>query len=183
MYPSIALIGPARSGKDSVAEALSETHTRVAFADPLKEMALRVNPVIPGWIKLGWDGTYRLSDAVTDVGWERTKEDHPEVRRFLQKLGHQVRQGDPMYWVRQAFARIEATRGPVVITDCRYRNEADALRMLGFKLIRVIRPGITGAGHVSETELTHYITDAAILNDGDMDDLRCRAQMMLDHLL
>ena len=45
---SVALMGRAGAGKDTVASILTEHrgYARVAFADPLKEMALAVDPII-----------------------------------------------------------------------------------------------------------------------------------------
>ncbi|MDO0926793.1 hypothetical protein QQY24_15710 [Streptomyces sp. TG1A-8] len=178
-YKNVGLIGKARSGKDTVAQRLGRTfaYTRVAFADPLKDMALRLNPAIPGLIKLDWDETYRLSDAVEDLGWERAKDELPEVRRVLQNIGQGVREHDEDFWVRVALRKIDAAEKwnlPVVVTDVRYENEALALRQRGFALIRVTRPG-AGAGenaeHKSETALDYVKTDLTIGNTGTLDDL------------
>ncbi|NED29195.1 hypothetical protein G3I37_30615, partial [Streptomyces anulatus] len=66
MKPNTALIGKARSGKDSVGAHLVRryAYTRLAFADPLKEMALAVDPLIP--LSHGVHG--RLSLLVQGVG-------------------------------------------------------------------------------------------------------------------
>jgi hypothetical protein len=164
----VAFIGRARSGKDSAAARLVEQrgYTRVAFADPLKSLALSANPLVDD----GWS----LSDCVAAIGWEKAK-GLPEVREFLQKLGQGVRDLDPGFWIRQAVARIESTPGPVVVTDCRYLNEATALKRIGFRIIRVQRPPhggeLTGPQHVSETELDHFIYDAFLDNSGSLQDL------------
>jgi hypothetical protein len=44
--PLVGLVGYARSGKDTFAAALG--YRRLAFADPLKELALAVNPLAAG---------------------------------------------------------------------------------------------------------------------------------------
>lgn len=69
------------------------------------------------------------------------------------------------------------TRG-VVFSDCRFRNELDAVKAAGGITIRVRRPGCGGAvgvqGHASEAE-QDSIPDAAfdlvITNDGTLGDL------------
>ena len=186
--PNIALIGKARSGKDTIAARLIATrsYARVAFADPLKEMALRINPAVAdaGYGHLGY-----LADVVSDSGWEAAKDDYPEVRRFLQRLGQSVRDVSEDFWLDIASRRIATAAGwnlPVVVTDVRYRNEADALRAAGFRMVRVIRPetdprmptGSANGEHVSETELDDYPTDALIMNNLSLDVLYQRVDAL-----
>ncbi|MER5638414.1 hypothetical protein ABT095_15815 [Kitasatospora sp. NPDC002227] len=174
----VALIGRARSGKDTAAARLTGEHlyTRVAFADPLKDLALSVDPIVsaePG--HFGYLPT-RLSAVVKREGWERAKS-RPEVRRTLQHLGQAIRDVDPFFWVSIALSKLDvASRWnlPVVVTDCRYRNEADELRARGFLIVRIVRPDLSeqpGSEHVSETELDDYPEDAVIHNSSTLQDL------------
>lgn len=94
---NIGLIGRARAGKDTVGAWLTENrgYERVAFADPLKAAALKLNPITEV------DATgeyYRLASDVSEFGWERTKDETPEVRRILQELGASIRTIDPEFW-------------------------------------------------------------------------------------
>ncbi|MET9425639.1 hypothetical protein ABZY06_33885 [Streptomyces sp. NPDC006540] len=183
--PNIALIGKARSGKDTIAQRLITTrqYTRVAFADPLKELALSVGPVVDNG-NAGYQFQFaRLSEVVNAVGWERAKDEYPEVRRFLQALGQSVRELDESFWLNIASRKIATAAGwnlPVVVTDVRYRNEADALRAAGFKMVRVLRKGVpdVGGAHASETELDDYPTDALVCNFGSLDALYQRVDAL-----
>ncbi|WP_172385203.1 hypothetical protein [Streptomyces sp. MNP-20] len=177
-HPHIALIGRARSGKDSVAARLVSQHayTRVAFADPLRDMCLSVDPIIAyepsGFGQL----PIRLSDEVRRTGWERAKDQRKEVRRLMQRLGAGVREHDPAYWLSLALDKIGVADEwslPVVVTDCRYPNEAEALKGRGFKFVRIIRPGLPRAGseHESETAMDDYPVDVTIANVGTLADL------------
>ncbi|MFC9815606.1 hypothetical protein ACFVJM_26435 [Streptomyces virginiae] len=65
---------------------------------------------------------------------------------------------------------------PVVVTDCRYPNEAAALRAAGALLVRVDRPSLAvhqdqGAEHISETALAGYRPDAVLTNSGSVAEL------------
>lgn len=172
----IALTGLARSGKDSVAARLTEAHgyVRVAFADPLKEAALKADP----WIYFGVTGPLRLSQLVNGVGWELAKDCFPEVRRFLQEYGQTIRELDPQFWVRAAFGKIRQARATghrIVVTDVRYMNEADALMAAGFRVVRVQRPGQVPGQHISEREMADYPVDDTIVNDDTLSTLAVKA--------
>lgn len=178
-YPNIALIGKARSGKDTVAAHLIATHsyTRVAFADPLKEMAFAMDPIISADAphpQLGDMGPVRLAEMVRLHGWEIVKDQFPEARRVLQHLGSAVRDQDEDFWLQQAMNKVWAAYDwnlPVVVTDCRYRNEADELREAGFMLVRIERPGTDPGTHASETELDYLQCDRVVRNAGTLDEL------------
>lgn len=196
---NIALTGLARSGKDSVAARLVQEHgyVRVAFADKLKEAALKADPIIGTRTVEEWDIVYgewegrshteelRLSAAVAYHGWEVAKDTYPEVRRFLQDYGQTIREIDPRFWIEAAWPAagdaLDDGR-PVVFTDVRYANEAEFLWRQGFTRVRVTRPGLTPGQHLSEREMLNYPADRTIVNDGTLTDLqalvdRCARQL------
>jgi hypothetical protein len=176
----IALIGRARSGKDTVAARLvAQGYTRVAFADPLKAALLDMNPYVP----TGYGVTVRLQALIADVGWDRAKEDYREVRRLLQHTGQTIREIDPGFWVRAATDAIGRIWSPVVVSDVRYPNEADTLREAGFRIVRIIRPDAEplpggASAHDSETALDNYVPDALIYNGGSLAELHSRADAL-----
>jgi len=151
--PLIGLVGYAGSGKDEVAKWLKREHgfQRVAFADPLKAVATAI----------GWDG------RKDDIG-----------RRLLQDLGLAAREYiDADIWLDAGLKAIDNAPGPVVVTDCRFNNEIDAIRARGGVIWRVDRPGVGPAnGHVSEHEWTAIEPDVVIVNDGTIRDLRERVR-------
>lgn len=165
--PLIGISGAAGAGKDTLASHLAPFgYVRVAFADPLREMALAIDPLIDVWDDVGGIRLY-LSDLVSDFGWDEAKK-NPEVRRFLQRLGTEgVRNffgADT--WVRLAEERI-ADLGdvPVVITDVRYPNEVELVRRLGGLWCHVNRPDAAAVpGHVSEEALDMADADVVIHN-------------------
>ncbi|MGW3724845.1 deoxynucleotide monophosphate kinase family protein [Streptomyces sp. NPDC000851] len=177
----IALTGLARAGKDSVAARLVNHHgyVRVAFADRLKEAALKADPIIHAYTSFCDEYDHeteevRLSAVVFAIGWEAAKDQYPEVRRFLQHYGQTVREIRPTFWVEAAFADIRAAHAqgrPVVVTDVRYTNEAEALMAAGFAVVRIERPGQTPGQHVSEREMLDYPADWTIVNSGSLADL------------
>lgn len=181
------LMGKARSGKDTVAARLTVEHgyERMAYADPLKDMALSINPIVAS----DGIGPFRLKPLVNAYGWERAKDEFPEVRRILQTLGQSIRNYDPDYWVTVAMGRLAKVTGPVVFTDVRYPNEAEALRARGFTLVRVVRPGRPDAltpaeqaasAHTSEVALDDWNPDALIFNGGSLAELDQRTDALVN---
>ncbi len=175
----VALMGRAGAGKDTVAARLVKRHAfvRVAVADPVRDLAAALDPVV-GYEPTGFGPLpIRLSDILRREGWDQAKQ-RPEVRRTLQRLGQGVREQDEHYWLRAALAKLDVAdrwRVPVVVTDVRYANEADALRSRGALMVRIERPGATAGGeaarHVSERELEAYPADVTIPNGGTLADL------------
>lgn len=96
-------------------------------------------------------------------------------RQILQWWGTEYRRAqDPDYWTKQARQRIEQlmiegerqgyTR--IVITDCRFDNEATTVRALGGTLWQVVRSGLQSVegGHASQTDGTRLQPDVTLLN-------------------
>ncbi|UDL14631.1 deoxynucleoside monophosphate kinase [Arthrobacter phage KeAlii] len=191
--PLVGLIGKKRTGKDTFAAVLVEHHgyERVALADPLREAALALDPIM-GTFPLNSEGIvrvreWRLSDVIAELGWEKAKDYVPEVRRTLQRLGTEsIRSLDDRFWIRTAFERINALREagvPVVVTDVRYPNEADAIRDAGGYLTRITRDlPSDGDSHASENALDDYRENLRVPNNGSKADLEHVARSLGEDL-
>lgn len=191
--PLIGLVGAKRCGKDTVAASLVACHgfTRLAFADALKGAALATDPIVLS-VENREDygvGEYRLSEAVTDLGWEEAKE-YPEVRGFLQRLGVAMRDHvDSDVWVNAVRDKARGLLsegygslgeyvpgGRVVVTDVRFENEVRMIRDLDGIIVRVLRPGVdVSDAHVSEQLWKEVDADVEVVNDGTLADLEVKA--------
>jgi hypothetical protein len=173
----IGLSGYARSGKDTVANILVRDYdfVKVAFADPIRESLLALNPIV-------WsddEGTWRVQDVIDEYGWDGYKDSlwGQEIRELLQKLGTEVGRKIILdeIWIEVAFRKIDdliSEGKKVVITDMRFENEADFFEGYGAEIWRVRRNGVGPANdHPSETELNDYPFDMVIDNNGSLDDL------------
>jgi hypothetical protein len=167
----IGLSGYARSGKDTAAAALVlDGWQRVSFADVLRNFLYAVNPVI---MSSALFGTTRLAEYVDTFGWEKAKDDVPEVRALLQRVGTDAGRNilGENVWIDAALSGLEPD-GSYVVTDCRFPNEAQAIRDRGGYVFRITRPGFAPTnGHVSETALDDFRFDAHIGNVGSQADL------------
>ena len=148
----IGFVGKARSGKDTAGEYLVKNrgYTRVAFADTLKQMAIK-------YFNLTHEECYVDKSELS--------------RRILQGLGVCMRDEiDDMFWVKYALKNISEN---TVITDVRFLNEAKYIKDNGGILIKTLRnesPDIEyGADHQSEVELEQIKCDAVILNTSTID--------------
>jgi hypothetical protein len=186
-HPLIGVSGKKQSGKDTFAERLVAEHgfTRISFADPLRELALKADPIVrvdeweDEWEpRLHGADEVRLSEVVAKDGWDRAKEESSEVRRTLVDLGIGVREvlGRDA-WIRRALRDIETVNGPVVITDVRFENEAQMVKQLGGIVVRVDRPSlpIDPKAGPSETELDDWRFDLRVVNDSTIEALHKRA--------
>lgn len=174
LAPLVGLIGRKRSGKDTVAGRLIHAHryVRVAFADPLRAVLMDLDPILPPTSYPGHLASIqpiRLRRYVEALGWEKAKE-HPEVRRLMQAHGLALREHvDPDVFLRRGMAGASCwAHRPVVFTDVRFENEAEAILAAGGALVRVTRPGHQADGdeHVSETELDDWPCNAEVVNAG-----------------
>jgi hypothetical protein len=115
------------------------------------------------------------------------------VRDFLQKLGTDgLRDGlHQNVWVNALFADydcVPADQAPGgwdcpnwIITDCRFPNEAKAVKERQGIILRVNRPGVTAVNaHPSETSLDGWNFDAVIDNDGDVSSLLVKVKTLLE---
>jgi hypothetical protein len=170
----IAVSGFAQTGKDLIGSILVERgFKRLAFADVLRSCLYAFDPLVIS--NFGYTSVRTLVDC---VGWEEAKAHQPEspwsIRRYLQRLGTEVGREILGYdtWVRAAVEQMEPGVS-YVITDPRFKNEADFVRENGGLVIRVNRPGYGPINdHPSETELVDYPFDMTFENDGTIDDLR-----------
>jgi hypothetical protein len=148
----IGLSGKAGSGKSTVADYLTGSHGyhQFAFADVLKD-------TVGVAFGFDWDQLYGDRKEVIDPRWGVSP------RWCLQWLGTEIfRSRFPDIWIkrlRQDVMDFLSRNGqrPIVVTDVRFRDEAEALQRLGAVLVRIERleaaAGQGIPGHVSETDL------------------------------
>ena len=181
--PLIGFGGYASSGKDAAVDVLVEQgFKRTYMSKPLEQALLALNPQIvfegnpsPNWML--------YADLHAEVGYEASKRD-PEVRRLLQRLGTEV--GRKLFgenvWVdkmRTEVCEVLDAGGKIAVTGIRFRDEANAIRELGGRLVWVSRPGYGPVnGHSSDNTLGPDDFDEVIVNDGTLDDLRAIVQIL-----
>ena len=207
---TIALTGLAQSCKDTTAEFLVDNFgfEQVSFAEPLKKISYDIDPVIAPRIAPehlarhvsahGWaavieelNNPYHLSELVDEYGYDYVKVNYPEARRFLQRIGTEgLRKNvDDDFWVNLALQKIEKGQETgsdrFVISDMRFYNEYDKCKTrFGDKLVvwRIFRDGLTAMNHASELELNDIPYDAAIYNNGTIEELHSQISSLWENL-
>src|SRR5579885_490751 len=186
MY-KIAISGRANTGKNTLSKIIvkqlrARAHPRtrmkmsvkyMAFADPIKEMALIMFPQVPRKF------FYGSSEFRKEIIPGAFKEGKPlTVRQLLQDLGTGVgREYNPTIWLENFDARLQSAKQKIVIvTDVRFRNEFEHLKKLGFYQIRLYRE--TGEPVMDHASETNQVTirddefDYVIHNDKTLKDLQ-----------
>lgn len=165
----VGLCGKKQSGKSTVARFLGEQgFVELSWAYPLKEIVGRQ------LFGLNDDQLYGSEEAkeaiIPDWGYS--------ARQILQLVGtecfRKVIRDD--FWVvlgRRRLAELSQKGTNIVISDCRFPNEMEAIKSLGGFTIRVVREGqISTDTHPSENSLNDYVTDFTITaKSGDIKTL------------
>lgn len=142
--PIVAFTGPAGSGKSTATRHLIERYgyTLVKFAGPLKDMLRAV-----GMAEDEIEGSYKETSFAYLCG--------KTPRHAMQTLGTEWGRkcmGED-FWINLWRRRVEqvfAEAGRVVVDDCRFPNEAQAIRRLGGDIYKLVGRGGIPGHHESE---------------------------------
>jgi dephospho-CoA kinase len=199
----VALTGKMHSGKTTISDVMVEElgFTRLAFADPVKDISVKATNAILYEIHRMLGSGYPW-DLMTRERMDASKQMH---RLLLQHVGAYGRNSiDEDVWVRimetQNFPTMVTPPKRIVVDDLRYLNEADYLKAKDFKIYRVQRDekervkSIEAAyeqtwgqkptkkelkkitNHESETEVDMISWDEVVWNDTDAEGLRAWAR-------
>ena len=170
----VALAGRAGAGKDTAADHLAQCFcfNKIAFADTLRNVCKEA---------------FGLTDAELH---DRHLKALPLARwpfqapvEILQTVGTDLfRRQYPGIWVRRAMEKAHAF-DRAVLSDCRFPDEAMAVRGEGGIVIRITRPGHDEGRrpHESETHIDNLDADFDVLNDGTVEDLHAKiGKIMFD---
>lgn len=188
----LGICGFAGSGKSTVADILEKNHgfKKISFAGPLKDMV----SAIFHWDREMLEGATiesRQWREGVDLWWSN-KLNIPNLtpRLVLQIMGTEVMRlhyHNDIWIASMEKQLLENSHNRLVITDCRFPNELDAIKKQGGDIIYVSRkltePGWFPAYkefnmappknvHISETAWINEAVDYEIINDLSISDLK-----------
>ncbi|MBY3434788.1 deoxynucleotide monophosphate kinase family protein [Rhizobium laguerreae] len=169
--PVVAFTGQAGAGKSTATRYLVEQHgyTLVKFAGPLKDMMRAIG--------LGEDDIEGCDKELSNsLLCGKTP------RHAMQTLGTQWGRDciGPGFWIglwRDSVERVFAKSGRVVTDDCRFPNEALAVRKLGGDIYKIAGRGGIAGDHVSERGCGDH--DLVIANAGAVEELHGKIEEAL----
>lgn len=117
---------------------------------------------------------FRLIAARARIVLRRVRQEPVSPRRILQVVGTDiVRHVWPTAWIE--LWKLEARKHrDVAVADCRFLNEAAAVREIGGLIVRITRAGAgarSGSDDESEKEIENIQPDAVLCNDGSIEEL------------
>lgn len=181
----IALSGVKNSGKDEVCKIIQSFvpdrhYQNKKFAGKLKEIATILTGITD------WEDRSKRDEPIPWMGKTR--------RLFLQQLGTEAMRNNihTDIWVEALFSEYVGVHhdhiaGGIeypnwILSDCRFENEAKAVKKRGGVVVRINRPGTGGEDlHESETALDNYDFDFVIHNTSDKSFLKDQVQEMLEY--
>lgn len=174
----LGISGLKRSGKDTLARFFVDRGWhRYGLADPIKAACSAI---------FDWSPDHIESHKETvDPRWNISP------RRGMQIMGTEVFremlprlvEGFPAsFWISRMVQEYEglAPGAEMVVPDVRFLDEAAAIREMGGKIVKVIRPDLQPEHHASEAEVSRITPDYVVLNDGGLEAYLIAAERFAD---
>ena len=185
----IAFTGKAGSGKDTAANILIEKYgfIKISFAASLKDAVA----AIFSWPRDMLEGSTAESRAwreQKDEWWSNRLSMNITPRHILQTWGTELcRDGfHEDIWIASLEKKLvcfPATTN-IVITDCRFENEAAVIHKLGGKIIQIDRSSIDSESkHSSELGISQNTTDIIIYNKGTLEELEFAIECTIEPIV
>jgi hypothetical protein len=164
----IGVVGFINSGKDTVAEYLiSKGYKRESFAGVLKDIV----SIVFGWDRELIEGRTNESrewrEQIDSYWSNRLSIKNLTPRWVLQNWGTDVIRENfhNDIWIASLEKKLSKSNNNIVISDCRFQNEIDTIKLLGGKIIEVRRG-----------PLPEWYSIAVSANNGSTDAIRILAK-------
>lgn len=195
----IAVSGKLRHGKDTLTQFILDEIkkqksdiivTKIAFADPIKRIAKLIYPMLTEHDL--WGPSQNRNRIIEGYKNPKTGEDLI-VRDVLTQIGGWGRSTNENCWVNSTFGIIDSiTFGNkdkdhfILISDCRFKNELQAIKSRNGKSIRVIRQSVGfTTNDPSEIDLDDVSLDEfshVIYNDSGLEHLQFKARSIVEKI-
>ena len=163
----IGITGHKFSGKSTVARLLhNATGYKVrSFATPLKKMVCALVGCTMDDLE---DYDYKENTEVPEHLWAYCANGKHTIRALMQGLGDLMRKENPDVFIECTLN----SKDDFLVSDCRFPNEAKAVKARGGIVIKVVRPDVKASdSHQSETKIDEIEPDYTIWNDTTLENL------------
>lgn len=172
----IGITGHKFSGKSTVAAALANTFYKTSgfrtiwdvdfFARPLKEIVCALSGCTMEQLE---DYDFKENEVVPEHLWAFCANEKHNYRSLLQGMGDYLRSKNPNIFIDSVLV---GDTSNLIISDCRFPNEAEAIKKRGGIIIKVVRDGVTtGDTHQSETKIDEIVPDYVFVNNKGLEEL------------
>lgn len=163
----IGITGLKFSGKTTATEKLAKMLNCDirSFATKLKEMICLFTGCSMGDLE---NYSFKENEVVPEYLWPYCSNDKHTYRSLLQGFGDMMREKNPNIFIDSVLFDNPTN---VVISDCRFLNEAKAIKDRGGIIVRVVRDNVEQDYHKSETEIKEIEPDYIVYNNRSIKDL------------
>ena len=177
----IAICGHKFSGKSTVARLLhnATVYPVVSFADKLKDITCILSGCTREQLE---DYDFKETQLVPDyLRPYCLNVEKPTFRAFLQHFGSEVMRGvNDNIWIDCTLSNCGEN---AIISDCRFPNEAKAIKARGGIVIKVVRPDVKASdSHQSETLIDEIVPDYTLWNDTTLENLVANVDSLVKSL-
>lgn len=163
----IGISGHKFSGKSTVARLLSEAtgYEVRSFATPLKKMVCALVGCTMDDLE---DYDYKENTEVPEHLWAYCANDKHTIRALMQGLGDLMRKKNPNVFIECTLN----SKSDYLVSDCRFPNEAKAIKDRGGIVIKVVRDSVVASDkHQSETHIDDIQEDCTLFNNTTLEEL------------
>ena len=175
----IGITGNKFSGKSTVAKMISEMldYKVVSFADKLKDITCILGGCTREDLE---DYDFKENKLVPDyLRPYCLNAEKPTFRAFLQHFGSEVMRGvNDNIWIDCTLSNCGDN---AIISDCRFPNEAKAIKERGGIIVKVVRDNVTTSDtHQSETMIDSIDAEYVLVNTKSIETLRGAVRSLVE---
>lgn len=123
------------------------------------------------------DYEFKENEIVPEHLWAFCADDRHTYRSLLQGMGDYLRSKNPNIFIESILV---GDTSYLLISDCRFPNEANAIRKRGGIVIKVVRPDVKAEdSHQSETRIDEIVPDYTLYNDTTLENLVAKVDVLV----
>ena len=171
MKKIFAFSGHKGNGKTTAADYIKQKYMTESET-PVKVERINFKDCLVDEIKENFPGTLEFLSAVYEMDTNDLFKEKPGgMRKLMQDVGLSRRKENPMYWVDRWEKKVKESNSDVILVDdCRFMNEYDAVGRHRGQVYKIVREGVENTDtHAKETEIDFI--SCPVITAKDKEDL------------